>query len=219
MTDSSPPSTEARGGTTDRPSRDAYFRSIEKRFLRLRGEPLLLSPADWHLAEAWWREQIPLPVVLRALDTVFARAAARGRPSVHSLAYCRHAVDAEFNRHRELSIGGHGSSPEAAPGTANAAEHLQKKLHRLDALRRASDGDIREVLTRAMADLQDALGELSTGSRTPSQVEESLLDIEARVIDALLDGLDPDERHALDETCDRRLARYGKDMTPAVRAL
>ncbi|MFQ5720824.1 MAG: hypothetical protein ACE5IK_14900, partial [Acidobacteriota bacterium] len=86
-------------------------------------------------------------------------------------------------------------------------------------LRRAGDGDGREVLTRAMADLQDALGELSTGSRTPSQVEESLLDIEARVIDALLDGLDPDERQALDETCDRRLARYGKDMTPAVRAL
>ena len=41
----------------------AYFQAIEETFVRLRGAPLLLSPADWQVARRWHRDGVPLPLV------------------------------------------------------------------------------------------------------------------------------------------------------------
>ena len=85
----------------------AYFRAIEDHFIRLRGAPLLLSPADWQIAREWHREGIPLDLVLGALDEVFERRAERGseRP-IQSLRYCSSAVAAAWKRSFSMSQAG-----------------------------------------------------------------------------------------------------------------
>ena len=52
---------------------DEYFRAIEEAFIRLRGAPLLLSPADWQTAKSWHEERIPLELVGRVMEEVFER--------------------------------------------------------------------------------------------------------------------------------------------------
>ncbi len=80
-----------------------YFRAIEDLFIRLRGSPLLLSPADHLVARKWFEQRVPMEVVARALEGVFARRRERGASGkVSSLRYCRPAVEKEWKRVAQL---------------------------------------------------------------------------------------------------------------------
>jgi hypothetical protein len=92
----------------------AYFQSIEELFVRLRGAPLLLSPADWQVAARWHREGVPLALVQRVVEEVFARRAARGaKGRIQSLRYCREPVEAAWAEIQSLT--GPGRRLEAEP--------------------------------------------------------------------------------------------------------
>ncbi len=54
-----------------------YFRMIEETFIRLRGSPLLLSPADYQVAKSWFEADIPLDVVCKTLEKLFNRLSER----------------------------------------------------------------------------------------------------------------------------------------------
>ena len=64
-----------------------------------------------------WRDDgVPLPVVIEAIDTVFANNETSGRKKViSSLRYCRHAVKEIWDERRELYAGAHEVLPEADP--------------------------------------------------------------------------------------------------------
>ena len=84
-----------------------YFRTIEDAFIRLRGAPFLLSPADWRLARGWYEEGVPVEVVCGALQEVFERRAERSEAGkVQSLRYCAAAVEEAWRTRRELGSGG-----------------------------------------------------------------------------------------------------------------
>jgi hypothetical protein len=93
----------------------AYFQAIEEAFVELRGSPLLLSPADWRVAQRWHRLGAPLEVVRRAMQEVFERRKERGaRGKISSLKYVAPAVEAVWADLREL----------AAPGERQAAAEV-----------------------------------------------------------------------------------------------
>jgi len=50
-----------------------YVRAVESVLSRLRGTPAVLSQRDWHLAAGWYREGIPLGVVVETLQSRAAR--------------------------------------------------------------------------------------------------------------------------------------------------
>lgn len=92
----------------------AYFQAIEEIFVRLRGAPLLLSPADWQVASRWHREGVPLDLVGRVLEEVFEKRRERGtKGKINSLRYCAPAVEAAWADLRELTAP--GERTEAAP--------------------------------------------------------------------------------------------------------
>jgi hypothetical protein len=92
----------------------AYFLAVEDIFVRLRGAPLLLSPADWQAARRWHRQGVPLEVVREALEEVFARRRERGaKGRISSLRYCGPAVEAAWERHSDLAAHGERAPAEA----------------------------------------------------------------------------------------------------------
>jgi hypothetical protein len=112
---------------TEAESDHAYFQAIEEIFVRLRGAPLLLSPADWQVASRWHREGVPLDLIRQALEEVFAKRKERGtKGRISSLRYCAPAVEAAWAELRELTAPG---EREAAP-----ALDIPSRLRNLAAL-------------------------------------------------------------------------------------
>lgn len=97
----------------------AYFQAIEEVFVRLRGAPLLLSPADWQVARRWHRDGVPLDLVRRMLEEVFEKRKERGaKGKISSLRYCAPAIEAAWSDLRELTAP--GERLEAPPFDASA---------------------------------------------------------------------------------------------------
>ena len=168
---------------------DEYFHSIEEIFIRLRGAPLLLSPADWQTARVWHEEDIPLELVGRVLEEVFTRLRERDpERKIHSLRYCAPAVEAAWREVRDLGA----TAGRLEPVPIDVAARLAALLGALP-----EDLDRREELER---DLQSLHGDAEAVERELQQIEQSLLD-------AAVDALDPATRQRLERRVDRALAR------------
>jgi len=90
----------------------AYYQTVEEFFVARRGDPLMLSNADWLLIREWRRGGIPLRVVLRGIaDALDAHAHSFSRDrKVGSLRYCAAEVEAARERwERALALGAEGS--------------------------------------------------------------------------------------------------------------
>jgi hypothetical protein len=171
----------------------SYFMVVEEIFIRLRGTPLLLSPADWHVARRWHREGVPLDLVESALSEVFARRKERGvEGRVSSLRYCAPVVEAAWAHLRELTGPAERESAPAAgldiPGRLQAlAAALPEKL--------AERATWEERITDLAA--------LSGGSQA---VEERLAALDGELLEAARSGLKGSTKRAVQEAVERTLA-------------
>jgi hypothetical protein len=193
-----------------------YFTAIEEQFSRMRGAPLVLSPADWHLAASWLERHIPLPVVSRAIREVLETAAARGRRKpVFSLSYCRHEVEAEFSRYLEAMA---GSSSQGGGGETRPPL-WQRLIQKADRLSRAAADwpePARAPAGLAITALQAAAHDLQAGGTDPTVLEERLAAHERELIDRLEACLSATEKDALYTRCQERLAPYRQRMSEEV---
>jgi len=171
---------------TERREDHAYVLAIEDHFVRLRGAPLLLSPADWQAARRWHRQGIPLELVRRALEEVFARRRERGtKGRISSLRYCSPAVEAAWTAHSELAAPGARTPPPAFDAGA--------RLTALAAALPAND------------DLRAELSELAGSGLEPQAIEERLAGLDRLMLDGALAALAAGERAALDATVERAI--------------
>jgi hypothetical protein len=157
-------------GTPERESESrgayTYFRAIETIFISLRGAPLLLAPADYHVAKKWRRQGIPLRLVERKLGEIFERRRKRegedGKRRLVTLRYCRRVIERAWNRERELLAPGQADEPAALDVGArlsNLAAALPRTLPergRWGERLRALAGDAEEV-EGALAELDREL--------------------------------------------------------------
>jgi hypothetical protein len=146
----------------------SYYQTIEEFFVSRRGDPLLLSNADWLLIRRWRMAGIPLRVVLRGIaDALDSHALSWSRDrKVGSLAYCASEVDAARDRwSRSLSLG--------AEIDVNAVlEGFAADLERARGLGRSGQGVARELA----ADLRGrAAGDRLEGVETWLGGREALL--------------------------------------------
>ena len=181
----------------------AYFLAIEDHFVRLRGAPLLLSPADWQAARRWHRQGIPIELVRRAIEEVFARRRERGaKGRISSLRYCAPAVEAAWVEHSEL----------AAPGGRVAPETFDAGA-RLRALAAALPADL-----AAAAALRSELAGLAAAGGAgldPQGIEERLAEIDRQGLDAALAGLAAEEREALDTAVEKAIGAISGRLAAA----
>lgn len=166
----------------------AYFQAIEETFIRLRGSPLLLSPADWQVARRWHRQGIPLELVRRCLEELFReRERRKARGKVQSLRYVASKVEEEWDRVRELAA---GSERGEAPRFDLPA--------RLEALARA--------LPARLAGRERWAGRITALDGDLETVEEALMELDRELLEAIEAELDDDERRALEAEASESLA-------------
>jgi hypothetical protein len=162
----------------------AYFQAIEEKFVELRGAPLLLSPVDRQVASRWHQEGVPLELVTRTLEELFARRKERGtKGRISSLRYCVPAVEAAWGDLRELT----------APGRRAPAPAFET-APRLAALASAVSTDA--ALAARVAGL---VGE-------PQAIEESLAELDREMLDRAEAELSVDLRAEIAATVGKTLA-------------
>src|SRR4051812_10632108 len=143
----------------------AYFRAIEDVFVRLRGAPLLLSPADFQVASRWRQAGVPLALVEATLEEVFTRRRERGAKSrINSLRYCAPAVesawaevlDLQGPRRRDTS-----AEPvvDAAARVHALADEVDRELPDGSPLRQRAAARLEEVAARARASAPEVVEE------------------------------------------------------------
>jgi hypothetical protein len=174
--------------TADEPDSDhAYFQAVEEIFVELRGAPLLLSPADYRVAQRWHREGVPLDLVRRTLEEVFAKRQERGaKGKVNSLRYCAPAVEAAWSDLKELT----------APGQRATAPAFEV-APRLAALAAA--------LPASLASREDWADRITGLAGAPQEVEDRLASLDGILLDAAVSSLAAEERADLDEAVEKTL--------------
>jgi hypothetical protein len=183
---------------------ERFVQAVEERFRELRGSPLLLSPADFQRALGWFRQGVPLFVVLEALDDVFRRAAERVPARVpRSLRYVEPAVVEGLERWREGRVG----ARRAVPGIPDEAELIERTAAAVE--ESAAPASAR---ARAAAELRALVG--SPG--TPGQDRVGLIANE--LVAACMASLCAAERAALKAEAAVEVAPYAGAMSEEVRA-
>jgi hypothetical protein len=196
----------------------AYFLAIEDHFVRLRGAPLLLSPADWQVARRWHRQGIPLELVRRALEEVFARRRERGaKGRISSLRYCAPAVEAAWTEHSELAAPGARVEAEAFDAASRLAA-LAAALPAGGAGRGGHGGRPAApglAGPRGLAGLRAELAALADSGLDAQAIEERLAELDRRTLDGALAALGAEERAALDATLDKAIGAVAGRLAAA----
>jgi len=166
---------------------------VEEFFVSRRGDPLILSNADWHLIRKWRTAGLPLRVVLRgitdALDS-HAHSWSRAR-KVGSLAYCAAEVDVAAERwRRALALGEEeGVSAESAlRGFADALDGARELGPRSAPVARDLAVEIRaRAEDGALRDLESWLVEREASLRAALEA-----DMGRAAVDAIAEAVDRD---------------------------
>lgn len=180
----------------------AYFLAIEETFLALRGAPLVLSPSDWKVAQAWHRAGVPLDLVRQTLREMFAAREERGDDRrVSSLRYCRRAVEKAWKQEQEL----------LSTGDRVSAEPVELRS-RLEALAAALP-----LSFAGREQLEDDLKAISTEGGAEA-VEQRLAALDLRLFERILDPathlVDASVLAAVEAEIDRSLVAL-RDRLPA----
>ena len=168
-----------------------YYLEIEAHFAARRGTPFILSPKDWMLMKKWKGNDIPLPVIIEAIDQVFARNEESGRKKViSSLHYCRHAVKEIWEERRQLHVGQEDFVPEEDPAQALeiVAAAIEKSRLPME-LSAALSAEVRAL----------------TALRSVPKIEERLIEMEQELFARLLTELSAEERSALQTAISKSL--------------
>ena len=178
-------------------SSESYFHAVEETFIRLRGAPLLLSPADWQVAKKGRQDGVPLELVARVMEEVFERLKERDPVRrVQSLRYCAPAVEEAWREVQDLSIV--AGRMEAEP--IDISGRLQVLSAQLP-----TDPPAVEKLRQEVLSL----------SGSAEQVEESLVAMERRLLDELSADLDGAIGDRLRTRAAESLERMGGRVAPA----
>jgi len=178
---------------------------VEEFFVSRRGDPLMLSNADWFLVWKWRAGGLPLRVVLRGISDALdshAHSFSRNRKVEH-LSYCAAEVDAAAERWRRALDLGEEEGVSAASTLSGFAQALEA----------ASDlGPRSAPLARALAVEMRARAE----GGSIRDLELWLVEREASLRAALEEDMGRAAVEAIAEGVDRDLAPYAGRMPARV---
>jgi hypothetical protein len=209
-----------------------YFTEIEEQFRKCRSEPVLLSPIDWALVEAWKEQGFPLEAVLAGIERSFEKfkAGKHRYRKVNTLAYCSQEVYRAVEESRAVVAQG-AAAPSAKPADSApfSGDEISRFLARCAEAVQSAGRRAREEGKQVLADeLAEAGGVLQTlGARTQAQpsgdleeTERNLTALEEKLNATLQRGTPVDLLAQFRAEVDRGLVPYRRKMaTPEVDLL
>jgi hypothetical protein len=199
-----------------------YFQAVEERFCALRGASMLLSPRDWGLIASWWREQIPLSLILETMEEVFRGRGERGDPpeTIASLAYIKGQVQRRFKLHRDLVAvrRGEEESPRVRREIRMHLGRLARTLLKAaDALRARGEEPLAQSLVVGAAGVRELRKSAGKGEEDPASLEARLRIIEAEIQASARAALGESDRRQLQEHAAALIKRRASLMTEPAR--
>ncbi|GMV43666.1 MAG: hypothetical protein AMXMBFR64_53820 [Myxococcales bacterium] len=181
-----------------------YVRVVEQLLVLVRRRGLMLSAADWRMAQQWAEAGIPLTVVCRAvLRAVEGFRAEHGpaRPLPGSLAYFAPAVrdEAALDAAKALSVGDGGDAVGAAE--RRAVQRLLVDVE--DVGRSEKDDGVRAAYRELWRDLKAVLMRIEAGR--PGSLVSELIGAQERLVSRVWSGLDSEARAGIDAEVERAL--------------
>ena len=195
-------------GATGADPEAAYYQAVEEYFVSRRGDPLILSNADWHLVRQWRVAGVPLRVVLRGIrDALDAHAHGWSRDrKVRGLAYCKNEVEAARERWERALTLGKSDALDVAAALRAFADDLERARETGPRASKTAAGIAAELRARA---------ERGAGPR----LEELTAWLAGRE-EALLEAIRSDDGEGrvaqVEADVQRALEPYGKRMPPRV---
>lgn len=209
-----------------------YFSEIEELFVRKRGKNLLLSPLDWALIESWKEREVPLQIVLRAIESVFEKAEsepARKR-SIKSLLYCRDEVERQYENWLAGQLGADVenkavknkeiTTPEKQPDSPPSPRgeifaHLQLVAERLRQPAFSLNHNWQKISAEVLATLNAQKKEFHQTADL-EKLETILNELDRRIDNALLESFPAERKSELEKENIAELRSYRNRMTEAV---
>ena len=185
-----------------------YVRAVEQLIVLVRRRGLMLSAADWHIAQQWAEADIPLTVVCRAvLRAVEGFRAEHGpsRPLPGSLAYFAPAVrdEAALEAQKDLR-----AAPDDEDAAVLAVEQrtVQRLLADVEAAGKAeAPGVVLDAYRDLWRDLSSLLRRLAQGD-VKSLVSE-ILEAQSDLVRRVWAGAEPEARAAIEAEVERGVER------------
>jgi len=186
--------------------RQAYLRTIEQTFVKLRGRGFMLSPKEVSLVDSWYRAGVPARIIVRALHEGFERRAQRRQAPPGSLAYFESPIEAAVldwkKRHPNAAF-------EDAAEEASLHEQVEGAFARM--VSSASSPEVAAILET----VRDA------GRRFDEEESFSALTLrlDGQIVEALAQLLSPEERSRLDESVRETVEQAGRMSAKALAGL
>jgi hypothetical protein len=185
---------------------DEYVRAVEERFRQHRARPLLLSPADFRRVLSWHGEAIPLWLVLRTLDELFARARVQDREGPKSLRYCEPRIRRALKEWREAQAGA-AEAPRPAAVDPDLRGLLERAAGQVEAS--AAPPAVREATAARLREL-GAAPAVPAGS-------DLLAELDRELVGSALAALPAAEREEMTAAASAEVERFGGAMSRAIR--
>lgn len=174
-----------------------YCETIESTFVSRRGSHMMLSNLDWQLMDEWQRRELPLHIVVSAINQVFdQRKSGQRTATINSLRYCAPAVEEAYRNWLANRVGANESAPEAARTRSNNPFSKESMLAHLksrqEALRAAAQS-VPEAVATGLAEVIEGVASGLTliqleveADRLNAQTVESLLAKAEEALDATI---------------------------------
>lgn len=126
------------------PYRD-YYREIELHWSWRRGNQIIVSPLEFEGIESWYEAEIPLPVVLRAIDLFVEKKEKAKRKRNYLLTHVDDTVNKVFREYQSLHIGDDGGDEDLLQGKLRS---LLRKLRKAAKEEHADSAYLKELTTQ-----------------------------------------------------------------------
>jgi len=166
-----------------------FFREIERHWSWRRQKQIILSPVEFEEMERWRDQDVPLPVVLRAIDVFIKRKEKAKRQRSYLLTHVRGDVAKVLREHQSLRQGQDGGETNLLAAKMDA---LIRKLNKLVKAFPERATAVRGIV----ADLESIDLEQVVSYE---DIEGRLAEREGELIEGFREALDPDDLAAIRE--------------------
>jgi hypothetical protein len=190
---------------------EKYIKTVVEKYLDMRKRGLIISPRDWEILTVWIRREIPLRLVLNALDVAYGEFD-EDRARIKNLSYVKKIVR-RLERERKLALVGLPrdlNMPDEEEERTILREGFERLISKLKSL--TVDTNFKEVIERTISNIEKLKDEMFSGEIDMEDCFNRLSRIEDGLLTSILNRLPEDILRALENTADKKLQKHRANM-------